>query len=939
MPTDIFAEIEQAASVYPDNIALEMFSDDGDIRYTYRKTLDLAIGLGQSLRDSGVKKGDRIAFWARLSPNWVVAYLGALRIGAVVVPLDVEYSVKDLSSILSLIECKFIFSVQEKLPPLKQAVARVEPSPVVVILDSDRDEDGCLSVESLFRPNRESSGSGGLPRIEPATIAPPRIEPEDVAMIFFTSGTTGKPKGVVIPHRSVVNSVNGLLQYMRVSARDKALAVIPSHHIFASLANILFPLVKGGGVTYLRALNSVELMRTMEKARITTFPAVPQVFYLLHKKIFEEVQGKPLVVRIIFRLLLGFCYWLRRTTGLNLGPTVFSKAHRAFGGHLRLLVSAASYFDPKIIRDFYSLGFTVQQGYALTETFGGGAFTPVDDNVIGSAGKPLPGVEIKLVDKDESGVGEIAISGPSLMLGYLNDPAATAEVLRDGWFYTGDLASQDESGNVYIRGRRKEMIVLSSGKKVYPEEIELHYLQIPYIKEMCVMGVSGENDYSGSARLHAIIVPDFDYLKQQRIVNSRQIIREGIEEYSASLPKYKRILSYEFRTEPLPRTASRKIQRHLVAEQIAIARPDESDAISPYHHIEGDELLQAAPGSREILDAIRQESQLDHDIHLDMNLELDLGFDSLQRIELLARIERLLNIELGDEVASQTFTVRDLLKTVAEKLRRGEGAREAAVATAPVTPITWKEIIASANTDDLADRYVVQPTAFNRVVHYLALKLAFLIAKILFRVKVRGLEHLPKEHPFLICPNHQSYMDGALVGAVLPYRVIRDLFTLGFTPFFSGGFKDVIARLIRVVPIDADTNLGRAMRISAIGLKAKQNLIIFPEGSLSCDGELQVFKKGAAILARELRVPIVPVAIQGSFNAWSKVGDRIRLAPISITFGEPLLPDWRPADTISDDREAPREKQEREYTRLTQQIRDSISRLIEDAKTTINPAI
>jgi long-chain acyl-CoA synthetase len=906
MPTDIFAEIERAASTWPDNVALEVFSDDGDIRYNYRQTLDLAERLSQSLRDHGVGKGDRIAFLARLDPKWAVAYLGALRIGAVVVPLDVEYGVKDLSRILARIGCRFIFSVEEKIPALRRVAGELRNAPVIVSLDSADDHDGCLSVESLFRQHQE--------------IAPrPQIAPEDVAMIFFTSGTTGEPKGVVIPHRSVVNSVNGLLQCLRVTDRDKALAVIPSHHVFASLANILFPLVKGGGITYLRALNSTELMKTMERAGITTFPAVPQVFYLLHKKIFDEVKSKPLVVRIIFRVLPGFCRRVRQATGLNPGPKVFSSIHRVFGGRLRTLVSAASYFDPKIIRDFYALGFTVQQGYALTETFGGGTFTPFDDNVIGSAGKPLPGVSLRLVDKDEAGVGEIALSGPSLMLGYLDDPEATAEVLRDGWFYTGDLASQDEAGNIYIRGRRKEMIVLSSGRKVYPEEIETHYLQIPCIREMCVMGVAGDGDYAGSERLHAVIVPDFDYLKQQRIVNSRQIIREGIEQYSASLPKYKRILTYEFRTEPLPRTASRKIQRFLVARQMASGQPGRGEAaISLYRHVEGDDLLQATEASRQVLEVIRRESRIDCDIHLDMNLELDLGFDSLQRIELLAQIEQLLNITLGDEVASQTFSVRDLLKAVAQRLSDRSGESDKAVARAPVT---WREIIASANSDDLAERYVIEPTVFNRVVHFLALKLAYLLARILFRVKVRGLEHLPKEYPFLICPNHQSYLDGALVGAVLPYRVIRNLFTLGFTPFFSGGFRSVMARLVRVVPIDADSNPGRAMRIAAVGLKAKQNLIIFPEGSLSCDGELQAFKKGAAILARELHIPIVPVAIHGSFNAWSKVGSGIRLTPVSITFGPPLTSDNQMMLHA-----------EQDYTHITQQIRDSISRLLEDVR-------
>lgn len=906
MATDIVTQIEQAAGLYPDNLAVEMFGPEGDVRYTYRQALDLAKRLGQSLSDRGVSKGDRVAFWARLSPNWVIAYLGALRIGAVVVPLDVEYGAKDLSSILARIECKFIFSADEKLPLLTKILGEIKSAPVVVTLDSDRDDNGFLNAESLFHQNGES-----------VPLARPGIDPEDVAMIFFTSGTTGEPKGVVIPHRSAFNSVNGVLQCVRATPEDKVLAVVPSHHVFAALANILLPLANGSGVTYLRALNSAELLSAMAKAKVTTFPAVPQVFYLLHKKIFDEVQSKPLFVRLIFRLLLRFCYWMRRTTGLNPGLVLFSKVHQVFGGSLRLLFSAASYFDPKVIRDLFSLGFTVQQGYALTETFGGGAFTPFDDNVIGSTGKPTPGVGLKIVDKDGSGVGEIALSGPSLMHGYLDDPDATAEVMRDGWFYTGDLATQDENGHVYIRGRRKEMIVLSSGKKVYPEEVERHYLQIPHIKEMCVMGVSGDGDYAQSERLHAVIVPDFDYLKLQRIVNSTQIIREGIEQYSASLPKYKRILSYEFRTEPLPRTASKKIQRFIVAKQAPDGQSDKSEQIvSAYRHVEGDESLESAPGSSRVMETLKRESRSDREIHLDMNLELDLGFDSLQRIELLAQIEQLLNISLGDDVASQTFTVRDLLKTVSQKLSERDGAGGKSTAAAPVT---WKEIIASASADELVERHIIGPTAFARVAHYLAFKFVFLTSKILFRLKVRGLEHLPRERPFMICPNHQSYLDGPLVAAVLPNRVLRHVFILGFTPFFSGGFKDKIARVLRIVPTDADTQAGRAMRVSAAGLKAKQNLIIFPEGSLSCDGDLQVFKKGAAILARELRIPIVPVAIHGSFEAWSKVGGRIRFTPISVTFGKPFEPDYQ--ETADEDRD-------QEYARFTQHIRDAITSLL-----------
>ena len=910
MPTNIYAEFERAAGAWPEKIALEMFRDEGDLRYTYRQTLDYAERVGAALRARGVKQGECVAFWARLSPNWVAAYFGALRSGIVIAPLDVEYERKDLDAVLAQVACRAIFTMEEKLPLLRELLAGRAEAPLLVALDADEDPPGAVSIRRFF---------------ETADAPPPPAEvgPEDVAMLFFTSGTTGRPKGVVIPHRSITTTLGGIIQYLRVSPADKVLAVIPPHHIFASLANILMPLIQGGGVTYPRAINSVELMKTMEKGGITVFPAVPQVFYLLHRKIFEQINSRPLPVRLLIGLLLRLSRGVRQLTGLNPGPTLFSQVHRIFGGRLRLLVSAASYFDPRIIRDFTGLGFTVQQGYALTETFGSGTFTPFFDNVVGSAGRPLPGVELRIVDPDEHGVGEIAIAGPCLMTGYLNDPAATAEVMRNGWFHTGDLATQGERGNVYIRGRRKEMIVLSSGKKIYPEEIEQHYLQFPYIKEMCVMGAAGGDEYAQSERLHAVIVPDFEYMKQHRVVNAKEVVREGIEEYSAYLPRHKRILSYEIQTEPLPRTTSRKLIRSKVVSHALQPQAGDADeaAGSLYRSQPGDDLLEAKETSQRALAILRRESRLDRDLHLDMNLELDLGFDSLQRIEVLMQLEQALGVPLGDDVSNQTLIVRDLLRTINERLAAG-GARVSAAAPAR---ITWKEIVAAAAADDLAAKYILEPSPLSRTLHFLVLRFIYLLGRIFFRLRVRGLENLPRERPFMICPNHEGYLDGPLVSAALPYRVIRHLFTLGFTPFFYGGFRDWIARNARVVPVDADTNLGRAMKISAIGLKARQNLLIFPEGGLSCDGELQTFKKGVGILAKELSIPIVPTAIEGSFEAWSKVGKGVKLfAPVTITFGAPI--EIAPPESG----EAPAaEDPDREYTRIARQIRDAIRLLLQ----------
>jgi long-chain acyl-CoA synthetase len=902
--SNICEEIVKAVEHFPGRVALQMYSDNGEVCYTYQQMLCVVRKLSAALKSRGFKKGEHIALWARLEPKWVLAYLGIVFSGCVAVPLDAEYESQQVASILEDINCALVFTTQEKLPALEKITSRPAKPLTCVALDSSHAQSGLFGLEDLFQD-------------EPDDAEFARNAPEDVALIFYTSGTTGKPKGVVIQHQSVSNSVMGLLRYLDISPEDRLIAILPAHHVLASLANILIPLVSGASITYLQTVKSTELLPTIRRAKITVFPAVPQIFYLLHQRVFDEVQRKPLPLRATFKLLLRTCYWLRRGTGLNPGKAIFARIHAPFGSRLRLLISAASYFEPKVVEDLYGLGFTILQGYALTETFGGGTFTPVYHNVMGSVGPPIPGIKLQVVAPDERGVGEIAISGRSVMKGYFKDPDSTAKVLRDGWFYTGDLGYRDAEGNYYIVGRKKEMIVLSSGKKVHPEEVETHYLQSPYIKEMCVLGVADSAGYARSERLHAIIVPNFDYLKQQRIANSREIIREEIEKFSSALPAYKRILTYRVQTEPLPRTTTKKLMRWVVQKQSA-AETGGADAFPERQHVaqEGDDLLLTTREARLVADLIQREFLACQVLHPDMNLELDLGLDSLQRIELLARIEQLLNIHLDEDVAGGVLTVRDLLRAVTSMMPEHETA---AVEPAGPAHSPWQEILASPSVDGIAERYVLNASGVGTWVYFILLKLIFVLAKLLFKLEVHGLEHLPRQRPYLICPNHQSYLDGILILSVLPYAVVKHIFSIGYSPFFSGGVKNLFARLTRVVPVDPETNLVRAMKVSASCLKSKKILLIFPEGTRTFTGELQPFKKGSAILVRELRVPVLPVAIAGAFEVWPKASARIRLRQIKIAFAPPLqveemgplLPDY-----------------DADYARITQRIRAEVNELL-----------
>ena len=394
--------------------------------------------------------------------------------------------------------------------------------------------------------------------------------PDDLASLLYTSGTTADPKGVMLTHANLLGEAEAVFAWAHIGPNDAVLGVLPLFHVLVADGELLLPLVAGTRVVYLSTLNTTELLRALRERNITAFAVVPQFFYLIHDRIFKEVAQKGPLTRFAFG-------WMRRITvlgrrlGFNAGRILFGKNPQFISASVcGLLVTGGSRFDPKIGRDFYSLGIDVLQAYGLTETSGGAFVNPPDENVIGSVGKPLKGVEAKILDPQASddgspASGEIIMRGPIVMKGYWNRPDATAEVLKDGWLYTGDLGYLDPRGNLFITGRRKEVIILANGKNIYPEEIEAHYLQSPFIKEICVMGMEGT---AGSEKLYAVIVPNFEVLRQRKVVNAKEVIRFDVEGLSAKLASTKRISGYEIWQEDLPRTTTRKLKRFQIEKRV-----------------------------------------------------------------------------------------------------------------------------------------------------------------------------------------------------------------------------------------------------------------------------------------------------------------------------------------------------------------------------------
>jgi long-chain acyl-CoA synthetase len=814
---DLWTVFSETVTRFGEKTAVEILRADRADEFTYRQLHDLATAWSAWLASQGVARGDRVAILAHNDPHWCAAYLGVLRLGAIVVPLDTNYSPSQIATIVRDSGAKLLI-VNEKL--------------------------------------KNSAGDAGVPLAElhqqlPTSSVPAApITPESTAVILYTSGTTSDPKGVMLSHANLLAERDAAFAVIRVTDTDAILGVLPLFHSLAQLANLLLPFAAGARVVYLETLNSTDLIRALSERKITIFACVPQFFYLIHQRVMQQVQQSNAITRLVFRLLLATNFRLRRV-GINLGRLFFGRVHDVMGRDMRLLVTGGSKFDPAIGRDLYSLGFTILQAYGLTETSAAATINTPDDAHVDTVGRPLPGVEIKFVD------GEIAIKGPIVMQGYYNRPDATANAIKDGWFYTGDLGRADENGRITITGRKKEMIVLASGKNIYPEEIEAHYLKSAFIKEICVMGLADPGRPT-SERLFGVVVPDMDLLRQKKIVNAGDIIRFEMEGLAAGVPAHKRVLGYDIWFEPLPRTTTQKIKRHEIEkrarERQRNASPDAVQELSPEDQswMESEE---AAP----VVAVLKTRAKEGSRLFPDANLELDLGLDSMERVELLTELEQRFGTKVPSQKAAEVFTVRQLVGAI-QTGERGAAVREAAQ--------SWPVILRDLPPADdpflsglLEKRPIAAPALYT---------LGRLLRPWLARVRVRGVENLPADGAFILSPNHQSYLDPFMICTALPYGVFERFFFVGAVEYFETSFTRWLARRINLVPVDPDSNLIPAMKAGAFGLKHGKTLVLFPEGERSIDGTVKKFKKGAPILSQHMHVPIVPVAIKGVYELWPR---------------------------------------------------------------------
>lgn len=885
-----------------EKVGMRVVGDDSEI-YTFGEMLNSVRAIAYRLTSGKIEFGDRVALIGDNHPSWALAYLGTLYHGAVCVPLDPHGEIETITNFLENSQAKLAFigaDIKEKFLLIEEKLGRHIPAVVWNGSEPLQNSNGFQSFREWTSTDYPESFAKEIPK----------AAGDDIALLIYTSGTTGTPKGVPLTHGNIVAELDGVNDVLKLSDKEKILSLLPLFHAYLQIVNLWVASTYGCEVGYLKELSPAELGDAMKKFKPTILTTVPRLWYLFHKKIFDAVEAKPAIVRTLFKALLATNGALRKTLGINLGRRLFGQVHESFGGKLRLAISAGSRFDEQVAFDFQKLGFTILQGYGLTETSGAATATHEDDNRVGSVGKPMGGAEVKIDNPDKDGIGEVLIRGDVVFSGYFQNPEATAEAFtEDRWFRSGDLGKFDRDGHLYIVGRAKDVIVLPSGKNVHPEDLEVHYLKSPLVEELAVIGISDEGEQrAGAEKLAAVVVPDFEYLRQAKISNSKEAIRHELDNLGRELPEYQRVRDYIIRAEPLPRTATRKIKRFALKKEIENGGGEsELSESKAWELTSQDNAMLATGAAKTVLAAIRQNAKDADTIHPKMNLEIDLGLDSLARAEVFAALEQAFSAEFDGGQAAQALTVENVIDLVKATPLGAKMEQDHATRDLALNPdLNWSKIVRNADDDFPEVRAILRDRVFFSAFAWSVYRIFNLFCRVFMRLEVKGLDALKKmERPFLICPNHQSFLDPFVVCSNYPFEFFRHTFHVGASEFFANRPMAFLAKLLNVVPVDPDTQLMKAMKAGAVGLRHGKILNIYPEGERAFDGELHQFKKGAAILATELELPIVPIAVDGLYKVWPRGSWRIRPAKVKIRIGKPFYA----SEVISGEFSAPGDKQ------------------------------
>lgn len=541
---------------YSDRTALQVEAKSGKFeKYSFKTLGKRSVDVFSTLASLGIEKGDRVAILSESRPEWAIAFFGIIACAAIVVPLDVKLSEKEIQYILNNSQAKCLFVSGNYFNKIKELRTVLPYIKNVILMDDIKHKD-----EILFKDLKKQK--------EEEKKRP--THSDDTVVLVYTSGTTGVAKGVELTYENLFHQVRAFSEIIHYSDKDRLLSILPLNHMLEITGGLIAPLYAGASITYCSSYKPSNMLKLIKDRRITGMVSVPLVLKMIHDGIMAKTGKLTKARKIYFNNALKLS---RMIPGRNtkLKKILFRAVHEAFGVDFKGFVCGGAPLDIEVEKDFVAMGFKILQGYGLTETAPVTAVNTFTHHKFGSVGKPLPGVEVK-IDKNEKDAlsGEILTRGPHVMKGYYQNPEATGETIKDGWLHTGDIGYFDKDGFLYISGRIKNMIVLGAGKKVFPEELEQVIGKSDYIKEICVVGrVVESGPRKGNEEVHAVIVPDIDMFASKNMVSDEAIkdkISREIKRLERELASYKRIKHFIISKIDLPKTVTFKIQRQKVEE-------------------------------------------------------------------------------------------------------------------------------------------------------------------------------------------------------------------------------------------------------------------------------------------------------------------------------------------------------------------------------------
>lgn len=776
-------------------------------KWSFSEILSLSLKFSSFLKASGLKKGDRIMLKAPGNPHWIIVFLGCIMSGTPLVPLDNK---SDESFI-------------------KMIIGTVKPS---LFIYADADEGSSkkrkgihkYGVKSISIENIHDSISS-QPELDYKKI---KVTDDDILEIIFTSGTTSTPKGVTLTYGNIQANLSMALpvigkwkRFFRFISNSKILSIVPLSHMYGQVVGLFIPASIGLSVFFTHSMEPGDIVRIIRKERIIALSALPQQLKIIKDHIVDKYRLDSESFKKIYEKYKRKRWWVRYIR--------FLPVHLRIGMSFLGIISGGAHMKEEVDEFYRTLAFGIFQGYGLTETAPLLTLFDPSKNRAGSVGSFLDNKNVKIEN------GELYVRGSFVTPGYYGDDRKTKEVFKNGWFRTGDAVEVDSSGNVFLRGRKDDLIVKGSGLNVYPADIAERFREHEGVRDCAVLGMESER----GTMIIAVLL-----LKDRNLEKSK--IEEIIDMVNSGLNAYQKVDDYLiWEGEDFPRTSTMNIRKRDILD--IIKKSGDSKRISSYKRDKSRE---------DLFDVISSIKKTRGKKNREASLEKDLGMDSLDMISFSSEIEKRYGIETSRlEITSETK-----IKDIEEMLK---------------------------NPSEKAFRLPFYDFAYNRLFILLRTAFQFLIfpfVRMLYRTKIEGRENICHiETPSSFISNHVSVMDSLVILYTLPLKIrkrIAVVMSTGhhFSSYFGKkgnivkrliealGFYLFISLFINVIPLSRIFGFDQVFKNIGTAVDRGWNILIFPEGAVTTDGRISRFEPGIGIISRDMKVPVVPMRIDGLYN-------------------------------------------------------------------------